>query len=152
MIINRLKSSSQSTSVVIFYIFLIFFLFIPMYLSGEENKIERLLQTKKEIESSAQDLNKQYQDITNHINRLKSKGELNILEEAELLNLMAQAQSISNQMEKKYGEIETIELELRKNGIEINPKKSEILKLRITDGAQFEGPAEVEREGTDPER
>ncbi|MCX7958101.1 MAG: hypothetical protein N3B13_03560, partial [Deltaproteobacteria bacterium] len=120
-----------------------FFIFSPLKLRASDNDTEKLLKVKKDIELSVVQMNKQYQEITGKIDKLKSKKSLSILEEAELLNLMAQAQGISVQIEKKYSELEKVTDDLRQKGVEVSKDKPEVLRLRISGANHFEGPAEL---------
>ncbi|MCX7945183.1 MAG: hypothetical protein N2746_11815 [Deltaproteobacteria bacterium] len=122
---------------------LILLLIDPEFLGADEKEIDNLRKERESIESHLITLDRQYRDITDKISRLKSKKGLSILEEAELLSLMAQAQSISVQIEKKYDELEKINEILRQQGFDINRSNQDVLKLRILEANQLEGPAEL---------
>ncbi|MGC8928636.1 MAG: hypothetical protein ACP5QK_12035 [Myxococcota bacterium] len=122
--------------------FLCLFLLLN-YSYAQKNQIDSLNRSKKGIESEVLSLNKKYLDITSRINQLKYRKDLNLLEEAELLNLMAQAQSISNQIEERYKELDEIESELSRLGYDVGSKQSGVLKLTIPEKDALYGPSEL---------
>lgn len=117
---------------------------LPHYIFASGMEIEGLQKARKEVENSIVTMNRQYKEVVEKINLLKSKQNLSILEEAELLRLMALAQSLSVQLEKRYLELEKIVDELKAKGVEIPREKLEVLTFRISEGSQFEGPAELQ--------
>lgn len=139
-ILNYLPIKSGRPIFIIIFIS-IFLLFSYAY--GQGSDIEKLKKSKMEIESITLNLSKQYKDITSQINQIKSRKSLNLLEEAELLNLMAQAQTISNQLEKNYKELDRIESELSKLGVDVGAKKSDVLRLKIVENYDSFGPVEL---------
>jgi len=124
-------------------IFVIAFLMAPKVYAQVNIDIQLLKQKRASIEASTLKLNTQYEQVLSRIKELKSRKDLSLLEEAELMRLLATAMNISNQLDEKYKQIEEIESKLRKAGVENPGSKENLIRLRFAGEGIIEGPAEL---------
>ena len=109
----------------------------------KDTDITAIQKTRTAIKTSTEELNHQYEQLLSKINILKSRKNLNLLEEAELMRLLAAAMNISNQLDEKYQQIEDIDAKLKKAGIESSEPKENLIKLRFVRDGIIEGPVEL---------